>query len=65
MTNKNKEKLNKAYELVLKDLKKGYGRKRCKRFVWGCYNCFGQLLIDMLEEEMRLRKDNKKLQNKI
>ncbi len=50
-------KKDKAYKIVLKDLKKGYGRIRCRDFAWGCPNCFGQMLIDMLEDEMETREE--------
>lgn len=47
----------KELENVIKSLKEGYGRERCENYSFGCPNCFGQMLIDMLEDELRNQKD--------
>lgn len=55
------KKREESYRLVLRDLYKCYGKERCEQFVWGCPNCFGYLLIDLLEEHI----DTQWLQNEV
>ena len=35
---------------TIKIIKEDFGKKRCKEMVWGCGNCFGFLLLDMLKD---------------